>query len=402
MGKGILLEVEGRAGVVLTPTGEFKRVSLPQGACEIGDEIAFEERASMAARWGWVAAAAAAFLLIATPVGYQSWTLAQPAAVVLIDINPSLKLTLNGREQVIDAQGLNADGEAVLEGVDWQKHGVDDVVRQVTAQAVAKGKLDPTREGSAVLMAVAPAGEKELKPAKAEALAEKSKQAVQAEVKAQAESKGAEPKAEVASFEASSDELEEAKEQGLTLPKFIIYQELVDDYPELTPEVIEGKGPGQFLQEMGVSPSEIFSQAAEHRKNAGEAQPASGNGNDKETTGKPENPGRPENPGKSDQQGVGQGQDNPGQGQDNPGQGQDNPGQGQDNPGQGQDNPGQGRDNPGQGRDNPGQGRDNPGQGKGQTDKGGKPDEKLGQGGQGGQENGQGKANEGSKGNSNP
>ena len=39
MGKGILLELEGRTGIVLTPEGEFRRVPLPAGDPAVGDEI---------------------------------------------------------------------------------------------------------------------------------------------------------------------------------------------------------------------------------------------------------------------------------------------------------------------------------------------------------------------------
>ncbi|MDF2631198.1 MAG: hypothetical protein K0R39_5029, partial [Symbiobacteriaceae bacterium] len=129
MGKGVLLEMAGRQAVVLTPQGEFKKIPAPRGTWEIGDEVEYAELRSVApwARWG-ATAAAAAVLMVGSFVGYNQYTLTVPVAVVTVDINPSLELTLNKKDQVLKAKPLNADGELVLQGVVWNRKPFDEVV----------------------------------------------------------------------------------------------------------------------------------------------------------------------------------------------------------------------------------------------------------------------------------
>lgn len=333
MGKGILLEVEGRRGVVLTPQGEFRRVPLPKGSFDIGDEVAYQERPTM--RWGWVAAAAALLLALLSPVGYQQWALAQPMALMMIEINPSLQLTLNGRDQVIQAVGLNSDGEAILTELDWAKRPADEVARAITAQAVAAGKLDPSREEGAVVMAFAPAGTKELAPEKAQALLQRSKEAVQQEVVHQAEAKGSEPKAQVAAIEGTAQDLQEASAQGLTLPKWAIYREIQAEHPEVTVESFKAVPPGQLMKELKINPSEIFSQAEHHRQNEKKEKKEK-----KEQVAPTTAPGKQ----KDDKATEPQGNEPPAKPQENKGPGQGHDGNGNGNNGNGNHGNGHGND----------------------------------------------------------
>jgi hypothetical protein len=183
VGKGVLLEMAGRQAVVLTPQGEFKKIPAPRGTWEIGDEVEFAESKGgpVWARWG-ATAAAAAVLMIGSFAGYNQYTLTVPVAVVTVDINPSLELTLNKKDQVLKALPLNADGELVLQGVTWQRKPFDQVVRAVTERAVEEHKLNPTDETSAVLVGVAPLEKAALPTDQAERIVEHARAAVSAEV----------------------------------------------------------------------------------------------------------------------------------------------------------------------------------------------------------------------------
>lgn len=336
MQKGILLEVEGRTGIVLTPAGEFRRVPLPAGDPVVGDEIPVSETEAGLSpgirrrAWGWVAAAAAVLLAVLSPVGYWQWSLGQPAALVMIDINPSLQLTVNGRRQVMDAEGLNADGQAVLEQVEWQRRPVEQVTRAIAAQAIQLGKLNPAADDSAVVVAVAPLAGKSVPVRLTQAIVEQSRTALQTAVVQGAESQGAAPLAGVAVMEATPDEVEEARRQDLTVPRLILLEELQAEHPEVTADAIRQVPPGQFLKSLGIHPGEVLSRAEQRRTQTGKALPAAADpGGDGKDDGGRKGPGNANSPGKG----------NPGNG--SPGRGGDDRGQdGRSQPNRG--NPGKG------------------------------------------------------------
>ena len=270
MQKGILLEVEGRTGIVLTPSGEFRRVPLPAGHPAVGDEIPVPEAGAWHSffSWTWVAATAAVLLMLLVPTGYWHWTLAQPAALVMIDINPSIQLTVNGRRQVVAAEGLNADGREVLDAIQWRRQPVEQVAGAIAAQAVAMGKLNPAAEESAVVMAVAPLEGKVLRPSLSQDIVERSRTALHEVVAEQAQSLGDEPRTGVAVVQATAEEVEEARKQDLTLPQLIILEEIQAEHPEVTSDAIRDQAPGKFLKELGINPSELLSRAEQRRSEA--------------------------------------------------------------------------------------------------------------------------------------
>ncbi|WP_273379853.1 anti-sigma factor domain-containing protein [Symbiobacterium thermophilum] len=371
MQKGILLEVEGKTGIVLTPTGEFRRVPLPAEDPVVGDEILVPalDAGTGLRRWAriWAAAAAAVLLAVLAPVGYWHWSLAQPAALVMIDINPSIQLTVNGRRHVVEAEGLNADGQEVLDQIEWRRRPVEAVTRAIAAQAIRLGKLNPAAEDNAVVVAVAPLAGTGRSAGLTQSVVEQSRSALQFVVVQEAESQGAAPLAGVAVVQATPDEVEEARRQDLTVPRLIILEEVQADHPEVTADAIRDVPPGQFLKSLGIDPGEVFSRAEQRRAPAQPAATPAAAG-DRGVHGRADD-GREErhsnswwnlwtgNSGK-DSSGKGdRGKDKPGK--DSPGKG--NPGAanpGKSNPvkdGPGAANPG--KSNPvkdGPGKDNPG------------------------------------------------
>ena len=263
MGKGVLLELEGGSAVVLTPQGEFKRVRVPSGTCEIGDEISYAEprQAPVWMRWG-MAAAAAAVMLVAAPFGYQAWSLAQPVAVVTVDINPSLELTLNKRDEVLKAHALNADGAALLKGLDVKRQAVDEVVAVVTAKAVEMQKLSVADASSTVVVAVAPA-KQDLPKEQADRIRDKARDAATTEVRQQAKAQSVEPKTSVVGLEATAEERKAAEQKGLSIGRWLIIEEIVQAQPDLKVEELQSKGPGKILHDLNINPGTFFKQAEE-------------------------------------------------------------------------------------------------------------------------------------------
>jgi hypothetical protein len=311
VGKGVLLELDGRQAVILTPQGEFKRVPAPRGPWDIGDEIEFAEvRHTPWAKWGLVAAAAVVFLL--APAGYQAYSLAQPVAIVTVDINPSIQLTLNKADQVLKADGLNPDGEVVLQGMAFRRQPVGDVVAAITARAVDAQKLNVADESGVVVVGIAPAKEKDLAKVHADRIRDEAYSAVAGQVAQKAKEQGVAAKATVAAVEATAAEKAEADELGLPVGKLIIYktyeaarQTQPDKLPEVTTDDFRDMGPGKLFKSVGVVPSEIFGQAEKdhegktnngHGQGGQETQPA------QPVSGQPANTAKPDDKsqGKSD------------------------------------------------------------------------------------------------------
>lgn len=145
--RGILLEVRDGHGIVLTPSGQFRRVSLPWTDARVGDEIplaGLRQSARPARAAGWMrrlgrlplrpaaALGMAALLLVLAPLGVVLTTrqlASAPLAFITVDINPSVELAINGAGRVTGADALNDDGSRVL------AHLGDGALRGLEAEA---------------------------------------------------------------------------------------------------------------------------------------------------------------------------------------------------------------------------------------------------------------------------
>ena len=170
----------------------------------------------------------------------------------------------------MEAQGLNPDGQEVLEQVEWRRQPVEDVARAIAAQAIQLGKLNPAADYSAVVVAVAPLGGED--PAR-QPFADDRRAvgtALREVVAEEAESQGAAPQAGVAVLEATADEVEEARKQDLTVPKLLIPGGGAGrSSGGGDGDAIRAVPPGQFLKSLGIHPSEVFSRAEQRRTQAG-------------------------------------------------------------------------------------------------------------------------------------
>lgn len=100
------------------------------------------------------AAAAACVCLTAFGGGYYHYQYLQVASQVEIDVNPSLKLSLNRKEKVIRAEALNEDGRALLDSSALTGQNVTTAVDQVVDSLVKQGYLNQERGECALLVSV--------------------------------------------------------------------------------------------------------------------------------------------------------------------------------------------------------------------------------------------------------
>lgn len=124
------------------------------------------------ARFGAVAAACICLFVAG---GWYHYAYIQIASQVEIDVNPSLKFSLNRKERVVQVQALNEDGERLAGGASLKGKTVQAAVNQVVDSLVEQGYLKKDGKEHAVLVSVS---------GKSPALAEQVKVAVTVDMEA--------------------------------------------------------------------------------------------------------------------------------------------------------------------------------------------------------------------------
>ncbi|MCC8161530.1 MAG: anti-sigma factor domain-containing protein [Oscillospiraceae bacterium] len=112
--RGVVMSVKGRYAVLLTRDGDF--VKIKNKNYSAGDKI------SVSQSTGRVLAAAASFLVICGGIGSYF----TPAGYVSVDINPSLLMTVNIYDRVINVKALNDDANTLLENVSVKGKSAED------------------------------------------------------------------------------------------------------------------------------------------------------------------------------------------------------------------------------------------------------------------------------------
>jgi hypothetical protein len=217
--KGVILEIEGRFMTMLTPEGEFLRALNEDGNHEIGEEIYFypietPERGGKglltrirARKKLFSAAVLACLLALFLVIPYADSD--EVYAYMTIDVNPSIELGVDKELSVVELHSFNQEGKDLLSLLgDWKGDSADDVTRKILTLAEQQGYLKKDEE-----MIIASV----LKEDGAEGSSESKKLNSQIEsIKETAE----EENLEVKILEATEDEREKAKEEGLSAGQF--------------------------------------------------------------------------------------------------------------------------------------------------------------------------------------
>lgn len=121
---------------------------------------------------GWAAAAAACICLMCGG-GYYHYEYLQVISEVEIDVNPSLKLSVNRKDQVVKAQALNEDGVQLVDSAQLKGRKLEEAVGHVVDSLVEQGYFREDQKEHAILVSVS---------GRSEEKAEKLKTAVTADV----------------------------------------------------------------------------------------------------------------------------------------------------------------------------------------------------------------------------
>jgi hypothetical protein len=148
MKKGIIMEIRRDVLIMMTPDGQFMNgKKTPNQRYTIGEEIPFypiKENSQVKMKRSWTAAASilTAAVLILTLFSASFLQSNKAYAYISVDINPSLELSLNKEQQVIDITPYNEDGEVLIEKLeDWEKEDVSEVAEEILRVSEKLGYL---------------------------------------------------------------------------------------------------------------------------------------------------------------------------------------------------------------------------------------------------------------------
>ncbi len=111
--RAVIVEVSGKNAVALKRGGEF--IKIKNNNYTIGQQIDVRRSNSNIIRMSRrLSAAAAAFVLVIGGAAYGNALWNSPVSYVSLDINPSIEYSLNALDRVIDARGVNDDGDAIV------------------------------------------------------------------------------------------------------------------------------------------------------------------------------------------------------------------------------------------------------------------------------------------------
>ncbi len=149
----LVLEKQGRKGIVLEPDGTFRRVRLPRSA-QVGDalpapfwagqSLAFLHEAVTARRrpglvWKRALAAAVAVVVLSSGAGIAVY--AMPVSYVSLDLNSGITLTLNRFDRVIAVHGDDALSASILQDADILNLSYEEGVAAIVRSAAEHGSL---------------------------------------------------------------------------------------------------------------------------------------------------------------------------------------------------------------------------------------------------------------------
>lgn len=104
-------------------------------------------------RWAPLAVAAALVIMCCGAFGLKGWRTANTVdSIVMLDVNPSISLSVNARERVLNVTPLNQDAAAILGGMDLVGTDLDVAVNALIGSMLQKGYLSDLQ--NAILVSV--------------------------------------------------------------------------------------------------------------------------------------------------------------------------------------------------------------------------------------------------------
>lgn len=232
--KVVIVDIEGKYAVALKKDGEFIKVRN-NGKYKVGYEYDIEKNFSTG-KVARIASIAAVFVLI-VGMGAGVYSYNMPYSYVDLEINPSIEITANIFDRIINVKSLNDDGEQILPRNSIKNRVLQEGIDIILSNAVEHGYLKKDQENAIIITVSA-------KDSSKAGQLEESIEAVASE-KLQSYS----VKSEILIEETTVDKKQEAAEKyGITSGKMNLINKLLEKDPELKIDDLKDK-PVKYIME---------------------------------------------------------------------------------------------------------------------------------------------------------
>jgi len=261
--KAIVVDIKDKYAVVLNRQGRFIKIRN-NNLLRVGYEVDLPQSSIAGFSLPAKAASIAAVLLLTLGLGYGAYSYSMPYSYVDVDINPSIEITANMYERIINVEGLNEDGRKLLSEGSYKNMKLKDGVKSILDSAVKKGYLK-TDSSNEVMLTVSGKDQ-----GKVEEIEKKLEGVASKELKA------AGVETAVTVKKVTLEKREAAKKIGISPGKLNLIEKLIEVRPELKAE---------DLKEVPVK--EIMKSIKQSRKEA-ESKDKTAMNNGAQKPGKPE------------------------------------------------------------------------------------------------------------------
>lgn len=243
---GTVMKITEHKIIVLCEDGKFLNLPHPPVMPQLGERIAIPPQISAdrpQKRWykhkSW-AIAASFLLLIGLAFVLKSWQgMAKPIAFIAIDINPGIELYLSKQGHIKQVHFMNEDARQLMSEGDLLGLEFYEGTQLIWAKAEEYGYLDLNSNKKWIWVSVVDLGNSSFS--------------------VNPEKMGAADKGyEVELFTTSRQQLEQAHDSGLSLNKYIVYEQAKEKGIDLSLEELREQSIITSLQKAGVAPEQLF------------------------------------------------------------------------------------------------------------------------------------------------
>ena len=138
--KAVIVEAEGKYAVALNKSGEFVKIKDTKNY-SVGYEVDIPAAVHYSSQMFTKAASLAAAFLLLVSLGLAGFSYASPYSYIDVDINPSVEITSNIFNRIIEIKAFNKEGEKIIAFGNYKNKSIDEGIASLLKSAVDNGYL---------------------------------------------------------------------------------------------------------------------------------------------------------------------------------------------------------------------------------------------------------------------